>query len=119
MYTVTCYAIIVGSVVYPARYKCVVGLPHLAVSKDAPSFAFLRKKQHLLDKSSLAPSVTNISVLPASPCLPPPAKKKTFDAGYMSQSTPSAAKFLVNQLIMFLCVCFKTDTGRVDDDAVG
>ena len=52
------------------RGNYIVELAHLAVSKDAPSFAFLRKKQHLLDKSSLAPSVTNISVPHASPCLP-------------------------------------------------
>lgn len=39
---------------------------YLAVSNDAPSLAFRRKKQHLLESSSLEPSVTNISVPPAS-----------------------------------------------------
>ena len=44
----------------PVLYK------YLAVSKDAPSLAFRRKKQHLLESSSLEPSVTNSSVPPAS-----------------------------------------------------
>ncbi len=48
------------------------GRRHLAVSSEAPSLAFRRKKQHLLESSSLEPSVTNISVPPASslPCKP-------------------------------------------------